>query len=438
MDLHVPHLVGLWRARFSSGAAAGSRANRSLPDGRLTGPELYEAAAAVRELSRGFTGERGLAGARYMDDPGLLGGYLLFYWTVSFAQTWAALLSAGIGPGAGLDGRRVLDLGAGPGPSSLALLAAGAASVTAVDASRPALEIAAELARRSGRRLETRVADLASGERLPEGPFDLVTAVHAVNELWPDRGDRLELRRAFVEGLRRHLAPGGRVLLVDPALTATANEAIELRDALVAGEWRVLAPCTRGGRCPALPSGTCHADVAWDPPPAVRRIGHAARIGRERLAFSYFLLEPGAAPPAAGTESAGGPSPYRVVSDRFLSKSGRLRVLLCGPDGRFPLSVDSRSPFPSARTLRSLERYDLVTVEGAEQRATGWGLAAASRLDGRCQGAFPRGSRGAAGPPRAARAPPNPPLRARRGAARRHSGSSPPFLRFFYHRFPPA
>ena len=372
---HVPHLLGLWRARFSSSAALDPRGSRSLPDGRLTGPELYEAAAAVKELSRGFTRERGLAGARYLDDPGLLGGYLLFYWTVSFAQTWAALRSAGILTSAGFEGRRVLDLGAGPGPSSLALLAAGAERVTAVDRSAAALGVAGELARRSGRRLETRVADLASGAPLPEGPFDLVTAVHTVNELWPDRGDRLELRRAFVEGLRRHLAPGGRVLLVDPALTATANEAIELRDALVAGGWRVLAPCTRGARCPALPSGTCHADVAWDPPPAVRRIGHAARIGRERLAFSYFLLEPPGDAPVADARPL-----YRVVSDRFLSKSGRLRVLLCGPDGRFPLSVDSRSPFPSARTLRSLERYDLVTVEGAEQRATGWGLAEASRL----------------------------------------------------------
>jgi SAM-dependent methyltransferase len=81
----------------------------------------------------------------------------------------------------------VLDLGAGPGPSSLALLAAGASRVTAVDRSAPALEIAVELAHRSGRRLETRVADLASGARLPEEPFDFVTAVHTVNELWSDR-----------------------------------------------------------------------------------------------------------------------------------------------------------------------------------------------------------------------------------------------------------
>lgn len=380
VERYVPRLLGLWRERFSAGAAAPS--GRPLPAGRLTGPELSEAAAAVRELSRGFTRERELAGAPYLDDPGLLGGYLLFYWTVSFAQTWAALLSAGILPGSGLEGQRVLDLGAGPGPSSLALLAAGAARVTAVDRSASALGAASELARRAGRRLETRVLDLACGAPLPRGPFDLVTAVHAVNELWADRDDRLDRRRAFVGGLADRLASGGRVLLVDPALTATANEAIELRDALVADGWRVLAPCTRGQRCPALPSGTCHAEAAWEPPPAVRRIGHAARIGRERLAFSYFLLAPPRSSAAAPAASAPASHPlYRVVSERFLAKSGRFRVLLCGPEGRFPLSVDGRASFPSARTLRSLERYDLVAVGGIEQRATGWGLVPESTLE---------------------------------------------------------
>jgi len=379
VDRHVPHLVALWRERFSSAPVRGRGA---LPAGRLTGPELYEAAAAVKELSRGFTRARELAGARYLDDPALLGGYLLFYWTVSFAQTWAALLSAGIAPEAGLEGMRVLDVGSGPGPSSLALFSAGAARVTAVDRSRPALRVAAELASRAGRQLETRVVDIASGTPLAGGPFDLVTAVHAVNELWSDLDDRLDRRRALVESLAGSLAPGGRVLLVDPALTATANEAIELRDALVAAGWRVLAPCTRGDRCPALPSGTCHAEVAWDPPPAVRRIGHAARIGRERLAFSYFLLAP---PPSADRGiAAAAPAArplYRVVSERFLAKSGRLRVLLCGPDGRFPLSVEGRASFAAARTFRSLGRYDLVRVEGVEQRATGWGLVPESTLE---------------------------------------------------------
>jgi SAM-dependent methyltransferase len=386
-EAYLPHLLALWRERFAAAGPRGPHGIRSLPAGRLTGPELYEAAAAVKELSRGFTRGRELAGVRYLDDPALLGGYLLFYWTVSFSQTWAALLSAGMAPGAGLEGRRVLDLGAGPGPSSLALLAAGAARVTAVDRSAAALQVAGELARRSGLRLETRVVDVASGAPLPKGPFDLVTAVHTVNELWSDRDDRRGRRRVFVEGLAGLLAPGGRVLIVDPALTATANEAIELRDALVAAGWRVLAPCTRGDWCPALPSGTCHAEVAWSPPPAVRRIGHAARIGRETLAFSYFLVAPPLVPEPEGVPARAEAPPsrsdalYRVVSERFLAKSGRLRVLLCGPEGRFPLSVDGRAAFASAGTFRSLRRYDLVRVEGVEQRATGWGLAPASVLE---------------------------------------------------------
>ena len=383
VDAYVPHLFALWRERFAAVRPSGIRGRNSgvgaLPAGRLTGPELYEAAAAVKELSHGFTRERFLAGAGYMDEPSLLGGYLLFYWTVSFAQTWAALASANLLAADGLRARRVLDLGAGPGPSSLALLAAGAGRVLALDRSATALGLAADLARRTGRRLETRVGDLAGsaeGNRLPDGPFDLVTAIHAVNELWADRDDRLERRRALVEEAGRRLAPGGQVLLVDPALTTTANEAIELRDSLVAAGWKVLAPCTRAGGCPALPEGTCHADVPWSPPTAVQRIGHAARIGRESLAFSYFLLEP----PRAAAAQPSTPDRYRVVSERFLAKSGRLRVLICGPEGRFPLSVDGRASFPSARALRSLRRYDLVRVEGAERRATGWGLVAESIL----------------------------------------------------------
>ncbi len=252
-----------------------------------------------------------------------------------------------------------------------------------------ALEVAGELARRSGRRLETRVADLVSGAPLPEGPFDLVTAVHTVNELWSDRDDRLERRRKLVECLADRLAPGGRVLLVDPALTATANEAIELRDALVAGGWRVLAPCTRGGPVPCASVGNL---------PRGRRVGTRRRrsVGSATPHASGARAWPSriscwsprrrqrpdaAAAASAGARPASGLPLYRVVSERFLAKSGRLRVLLCGPAGRFPLSVDGRSSSPSARVLRSLERYDLVRAEAVEQRATGWGLVPESVLD---------------------------------------------------------
>ena len=48
-------------------------------------------AAAVERLSRGFTRERELAGARYLDDERLLGAYLLFYWPVSYLQARGVL-----------------------------------------------------------------------------------------------------------------------------------------------------------------------------------------------------------------------------------------------------------------------------------------------------------------------------------------------------------
>ena len=56
------------------------------PADHLAPHELKEIAAGVRKLSHGLTRERELAGARYMDDPALLGAYLLFYWPVSYAQ----------------------------------------------------------------------------------------------------------------------------------------------------------------------------------------------------------------------------------------------------------------------------------------------------------------------------------------------------------------
>jgi len=395
LDSYLPHLAGAWRAYLASVAPAGVAA--APPAGpRLSDAELFEAASAVKTLSRGLTRERGLAGSPYMEDPRLLGGYLLFYWPVSYAQTWAALLSAGLAPGLAAghgDGgrpsvRRALDIGSGPGPAAFALLDAGCPEVTAVDRSPAALELLSDVARRAGRRVDTEVYDIGRGGGVPSGRYDLITAVHVLNELWPDRLDRIDLRRKLLQRLSAVLAPGGRFLIVDPALTSTANDAITLRDELAGLGWRVHAPCTRSGPCPALPDGTCHAEVAWEPPVPVIRLAHAARIGREELDFSYFLLEPpepGAHNAAAERKPAilvpagGGPGVpeglWRVVSDRFLAKSGRLRFLVCGPEGRIPFSMDGKSHWPVSKTFRALRRGDLIRIAEAERRATGLGLA---------------------------------------------------------------
>ena len=97
--------------------------------------------AGAQRLSAGLTRERELAGARYFEDPQLLGAYLLLYWPVSYAQAASVLGELGGARG------RVLDVGSGPGPMALAALDAGAAEALALDRSAAALGVA----RRAGR-----------------------------------------------------------------------------------------------------------------------------------------------------------------------------------------------------------------------------------------------------------------------------------------------
>src|SRR5678816_3432348 len=115
----MPRLVAVWRR------------HRKLPDEPplLAGREVREVAQGIRTLSAGLTRERTLVGARYLDDPRLLGAYLLFYWPVSYAQARSVLGELSRRP------HSVPDLGSGPGPVAFAALDAGASEVTAADRS---------------------------------------------------------------------------------------------------------------------------------------------------------------------------------------------------------------------------------------------------------------------------------------------------------------
>ena len=185
----MPRLVAVWRRHFRR------------PDGppTLSPREVKEVAAGIRTLSLGLTRDRALAGARYMDDPRLLGAYLLFYWPVSYAQARSVLGELLRRP------REVLDLGSGPGPMAFAALDAGAAEVTAADRSAPALALARALAAEAEEALATRSW---SGGALPEGQFDAVLLGHVLNELGGTgpaalarRGELVE--RAATSGARR-------------------------------------------------------------------------------------------------------------------------------------------------------------------------------------------------------------------------------------------
>ncbi len=360
----LPLLVEAWR-RESPLDRRGGRG--------LTPAEIMETALKVRELSRGLTRGRKLAGGGYFDEPAFLGAYLLHFWPASYVQARMLLRDTA--------GRvsSALDLGSGPGALSLALLDSGAERVIAADRSERSLAAAESVARSAGFRLHTEVWDALGPGPLPEGSFELVTFGHLLNELWKDAPDRLERRAGLVEKAAERLAPGGRILVIEPALMDTARDLLRLRDLLVGRGFRVLRPCIFQGPCPALPDATCHAEFDWNPPGLVKEIARRSRVSdRDDVKAAYLLLDKTSRPDFPSEASEG--TPYRVVSEGMLSKSGRLRYLVCGAGGRFPLSAKKADLPARIEGFLRLKRGDLVAFAKTERRENGLGLTAESEL----------------------------------------------------------
>lgn len=340
----------------------------------LAPDELREVGAAVARLSKGLTRERELAGARYMDEGRLLGAYLLFYWPVSYLQARGILSELPRRP------RTVLDLGSGPAPVAFAALDAGAAEVVAADRSARALAAARSLAAAAGEPISTRewnpargapLAELAGGRR-----FDLVTMGHVLNELFP--GPDADVRRAgLLEQALELVAPGGSLVVVEPALRDTSRALLRVRDLLVARGYAVRAPCLFRGPCPALLRETdwCHAERPIEPPPIVAQLGKAAGLRKEAVKMSYLVLAPRGegwtAPPAGRV--------FRIVSEPLASK-GRLRYMGCGPEGRVGLSLQEKHVREANRRFGELLRGDVVEIAGAEPRGDGLALGEGSTV----------------------------------------------------------
>jgi 2-polyprenyl-3-methyl-5-hydroxy-6-metoxy-1,4-benzoquinol methylase len=114
------------------------------------------------------------------------------------------------------DGARVLDIGCGVGRWSRRLAARGA-RVTGIDLSPTMIEEATRRARASGvaERCQFLVQDCA--ELAVDGPYDLILSVTVLQHIL-DPGALL----AAVRGIVRHLAPEGRLVVLEAAPARTA------------------------------------------------------------------------------------------------------------------------------------------------------------------------------------------------------------------------
>lgn len=340
------------------------------PPHTLSPEEESTLARAVHKLSQGFSGSRNLAGHGYLDDPALLGAYLIFYATVSSAQVRRLAERIDLRPPH--PEARALDLGCGPGPVVRVLRELGWHHVQAGDHAEGALRVLRHL---HGPEVGTFVWDGEAASTLPVGPYHLITLGHVVNELFKREPDRVARRCELVRTLVDQLAPGGRLVILEPARHAVNEDHLALRDAVVAAGLHLEGPCFTTLPCPARAAGAaCHDATTWEPPRAVARLAQLAHLDKATLAFAWLSVRPGP------TAEEGFPA-VRIVSERMRNKAGRERFLVCGAEGRFSLSAPAeRRGQPWEPVWRALDRGDAVRVEAPEQREAGWGLLPATRL----------------------------------------------------------
>jgi ribosomal protein RSM22 (predicted rRNA methylase) len=359
----------------AASAAPGSEETLTKEIERLLGHPLDERSwtrlgGALTELHDRFVSETPpeQTHTAYFTARESLAAYLAYFFLASAGQVKRALAEVALPSSPTL---KVLDIGSGPGPASIAIAELAAsngqrADVTALEAAPLALQSLSKLWRPSYGSLETK--EWRAGQSLPSGPFDVIVASHVLNELYLDVPDRLDRRTALALELARKLKPGGLLLLMEPALKRTARELLVIRDRLLPQGLFALAPCLYQSACPAIqrPRDWCHADRPWPEPALVAKAGQVAGLKRDSLKYAYVILS-NAHPDRESTKDS---SLFRIVSEP-LPEKGKKKFFGCGPSGRHALvrldkdANDANAPFDR------LQRGDIVRLQNLTQSGDG-------------------------------------------------------------------
>ncbi|WP_207895337.1 small ribosomal subunit Rsm22 family protein [Treponema sp. J25] len=405
--------------------------------GPLTPIEIEAVQKDLLTLQRGLTGNRDLVGRSYMQERALLGSYLLFYWFISRAQVEGMLnmvearkaweneaTSGNILKTVPSEPIRILDVGAGPAPGSIAvadwLRSRGSDTpihITACDRSSEAVEIGAFLAQQAGYTYQGVPLWKAGEDPLPQGQYDVVFLGHVLNELWPDREDRIDRRFAFLMGVLSLLRGGGLLIILEPATMTSSREALALRDRLLTIDTlEIWAPCFYTASCPALTGSnqTCHSHFRSFLPSTTRLLAQRLGLNKDLIKTTAFVFQkkelllddgkdlfpdtvtaikkgatgkeatqipdPGAPPLPTTTKDPTLLGPFRVVSEPMLNKAGRTRFILCGPSGRVAFSAKRGEGYPAEKPFFSLDRSDSILIVNPMQRDQGLALGAETKI----------------------------------------------------------
>ncbi|MDF0645287.1 MAG: small ribosomal subunit Rsm22 family protein [Nitrospira sp.] len=346
--------------------------------------------STVAQLSHLFTKGRGSLASRYLDESSNVAAYIAYFMPVNLSKVQVLLEE--LPPDAPLNegrrGLRLLDLGAGPGTGSLAVLdwlcqshpeAAGRLSALAVDSSGEALRRAGELWNRycdeagiSGAGLIRCQADLERPEKTAwrdrvkqKAPFDLILLANCLNELHLDASDPIVARAELLAELLQWLSPHGTLMLLEPALRETARGLHRVRDRLLREKrCTVYSPCLHEQDCPALrhPDDWCHEERAWNPPAHIQEIDEAVGFIKDSLKFSYLLLR------TDGTTIAQrSPHTFRIVSE-LRELKGDTRAWVCNELGRSEIGRLDRAASETNVAWGDCQRGAIVQIEGLKRK----------------------------------------------------------------------
>ncbi len=299
----------------------------------LSGEEALERLRpSVARLSDLFTLARPAGGfPDYLADASLLAAYGLFFFPQSWARAGWALAHArvrGWAPGSARP--RILDVGSGPGSCGLRLARGlgGEGELRLLDRSPSALAAAESLAAAAapGWTAGGTVGDARDPRAWPQGPFDIVVAGFVLNELGLDEAGR----DAWFEAAAAHLAPGGLLILIEPALRATAEPLRRLSDRRATLSPRRIGPELDASPCPMLGGEHWDHEVrAWEAPPSAAFLNRKLHrdLGAVRFSLALFSDAPLAPSDPAAARVVAEPQLLKGLFRLVVSAGGRLRTV---------------------------------------------------------------------------------------------------------------
>ncbi|MDR3624514.1 MAG: small ribosomal subunit Rsm22 family protein [Chlamydiales bacterium] len=340
----IPILIGIWR-RYLKVQGGG-------PEDRLHTREFRSVVDCIEKLQKLFENTSPNLSKDYFEDKNLLSAYLLYYWTIHYAEGMSLLSELPSTP------MRVLDLASGPGAFGFAALCHGSCDVTLLDRNVDSLKLGAEIAGRSGMTLTTRHWNQKNESMPISGKYDLIILGHALNELFPNTlKNYIEKQNTFITSLFEHLNPNGYLLLVESSWPSDNKRILNIRNFLVENHFAIQAPCVYKGSCPALlTNAPCYAQRTFEKPLLVSEIQRSAKINLNSLKMSYLIVK---------AEKNAWPKLdeplYRVISPPVQTRFGK-RFYLCGTDGHKALSSKLEEHSKENLAFEFLQRGDLIKV----------------------------------------------------------------------------